>query len=345
MEWNNIHRSFRLNDISFNSVNELIKYSEISSKELSFFLKEWFSDEDFIKVNTSGSTGKPKTIFLKKEYVINSAKATDSFFGLSKNTNALLCLPTTYIAGKLMVVRALILGWHLDVVLTSLHPLNNVNKQYDFSAMTPMQVENSLYFLNTIKQLIVGGGVVSKSLEEKLQTLKTKVFATYGMTETITHIAVKKLNHKIYTPNYYQLLPGVEIYKDQRDCLVIKAPKITDDIIFTNDVVQLISDKQFNWLGRFDNVINSGGIKLQPEVIENKLSNVLTNRFFVTGFSDEYLGEKLVLIVEGKETKINFTKSNLTKYEVPKTIYFLDGFIETETGKVNRKQTKLLLEK
>jgi len=126
---------------------------------------------------------------------------------------------------------------------------------------------------------------------------------------------------------------------------VIKAPKITDDIIFTNDVVQLISDKQFNWLGRFDNVINSGGIKLQPEVIENKLSNVLTNRFFVTGFSDEYLGEKLVLIVEGKETKINFTKSNLTKYEVPKTIYFLDGFIETETGKVNRKQTKLLLEK
>ena len=345
MEWNNIHRSFRLNDISFNSVNELIKYSEISSKELSFFLKEWFSDEDFIKVNTSGSTGKPKTIFLKKEYVINSAKATGSFFGLSKNTNALLCLPTTYISGKLMVVRALTLGWHLDVVLPSLHPLNNVNKQYDFSAMTPMQVENSFYNLNTIKQLIVGGGVVSKSLEEKLQTLKTKVFATYGMTETITHIAVKKLNHKIYTPNYYQLLPGVEIYKDQRDCLVIKAPKITDDIIFTNDVVQLISDKQFNWLGRFDNVINSGGIKLQPEVIENKLSNVLTNRFFVTGFPDEYLGEKLVLIIEGKETKINFTKSNLTKYEVPKTIYFLDKFIETETGKVNRKQTKLLLEK
>ena len=244
-----------------------------------------------------------------------------------------------------MVVRALTLGWHLDVVLPSLHPLNNVNKQYDFSAMTPMQVENSFYNLNTIKQLIVGGGVVSKSLEEKLQTLKTKVFATYGMTETITHIAVKKLNHKIYTPNYYQLLPGVEIYKDQRDCLVIKAPKITDDIIFTNDVVQLISDKQFNWLGRFDNVINSGGIKLQPEVIENKLSNVLTNRFFVTGFPDEYLGEKLVLIIEGKETKINFTKSNLTKYEVPKTIYFLDKFIETETGKVNRKQTKLLLEK
>jgi O-succinylbenzoic acid--CoA ligase len=126
---------------------------------------------------------------------------------------------------------------------------------------------------------------------------------------------------------------------------VIKAPKITDDIIFTNDVVQLISDKQFNWLGRFDNVINSGGIKLQPEVIENKLSNVLTNRFFVNGFPDEYLGEKLVLIIEGKETKINFTKSNLTKYEVPKTIYFLDKFIETETGKVNRKQTKLLLEK
>lgn len=345
MEWNNIHKSFRLNNILFNSVNELIKYSEINFKEISFFLKEWFSDEDFIKVNTSGSTGKPKTIFLKKEYVINSAKATGSFFGLSKNTKALLCLPTTYIAGKLMVVRALTLGWHLDVIFPSLHPLNNATNQYDFSAMTPMQVENSFYNLNTIKQLIVGGGAVSKSLEEKLQILKTKVFATYGMTETITHIAVKKLNHKIYTPNYYQLLPDVTIYKDQRDCLVIKAPKITEDIIFTNDVVQLISDKQFNWLGRFDNVINSGGIKLQPEVIENKLSNVLTNRFFVTGFSDEYLGEKLVLIVEGKETKINFTKSNLTKYEVPKTIYFLDGFIETETGKVNRKQTKLLLEK
>ena len=142
MELNNFHKSFRLNNNSFNSVNELINYSETVSKELHFFLKDWFSTSHFIEVQTSGSTGTPKIIFLKKEFVINSAKATGNFLKLEKNTSALLCLPVQYIAGKLMVVRALALGWHLDFFEPLSNPLKNVNKQYDFSAMTPMQLEN-----------------------------------------------------------------------------------------------------------------------------------------------------------------------------------------------------------
>ena len=264
MELNNFHKSFRLNNNSFNSVNELINYSETVSKELHFFLKDWFSISHFIEVQTSGSTGTPKTIFLKKEFVINSAKATGTFLKLEKNTSALLCLPVQYIAGKLMVVRALTLGWHLDFFEPSSNPLKNVNKQYDFSAMTPMQLENSLSKINLIKKLIVGGGAVSNQLKEKLKNISTKVFATYGMTETITHIALKQLNHLEVQPNFYTLLPNVTIYKDQKNCLVINAPKISESIIFTNDVVDLVATNQFEWLGRFDNVINSGGIKLHP---------------------------------------------------------------------------------
>ena len=345
MELNNFHKSFRLNNNSFNSVNELINYSETISKELYFFLNDWFSTSQFIEVQTSGSTGTPKTIFLKKEFVINSAKATGNFLKLEKNTSALLCLPVQYIAGKLMVVRALTLGWHLDFFVPSLSPLKNVNKQYDFSAMTPMQLENSLSKINLIKKLIVGGVAVSNQLNEKLKNISTKVFATYGMTETITHIALKQLNHLEVQPNFYTLLPNVTIYKDQKNCLVINAPKISESIIFTNDVVDLVATNQFEWLGRFDNVINSGGIKLHPEIIEEKLSATINSRFFVAGVPDNYLGEKLILLVEGTERKIDLKGTSLTKFETPKNIYFVENFSETATGKINRIETIFQLKK
>lgn len=332
----NIHKSFRLNNTSFNSVNELIVFSESISKELHLFLKDWFSDSKFITVQTSGSTGKPKTILLKKEFVINSAKATGSFLKLDKNTSALLCLPVAYIAGKLMVVRSLTLGWHLDFFEPTSNPLKDINKQYDFSAMTPMQVEASITYIHCIKKLIIGGGAVSNQLKEKLQEVSTQVFATYGMTETITHIALKQLNHLSVKPSFYTLLPDINIYKDQRNCLVIKAPKISDAIIFTNDVVDLVATNQFEWLGRFDNIINSGGIKLQPEAIEEKLKNIIDSRFFVAGLPDNTLGEKLVLVVEGKNQKIDFKKTILTKFEIPKEVFFIETFIETPTGKINR---------
>jgi O-succinylbenzoic acid--CoA ligase len=182
-------------------------------------------------------------------------------------------------------------------------------------------------------------------LQEKLQTVSTVVFATYGMTETITHIAAKKLNHvaslqgEMTKQSFYQTLPNITIYKDDRNCLVIDAPKVTENILFTNDVVQLISDRQFEWLGRFDNVINSGGIKLHPEKIEEKFTEIIVNRFFVAGMPDEKLGEKLVLIVEGNAQEINYESIELSKFEVPKEIYFVKNFAATDSGKIQRKKT------
>ncbi|QTE22645.1 AMP-binding protein [Polaribacter cellanae] len=363
MVQNKLHKSFQLNGNSFSNVDELIVYAQNFSKELYPFLKEWFSNKNFITVQTSGSTGTPKTIQLQKEYVVNSALATGNYFSLPKNTTALLCLPIEYIAGKLMLVRAITLGWYLDSMQPNSNPLKKVSKEYDFSAMVPLQVENSMENLHQIKKLIVGGGVVSNQLQNKLQKVSTKVFATYGMTETITHIAVKKLNDnqnekqmspRAHSRGYFSVLPNVTIYKDERNCLVIEAPKVSREIIFTNDIVHLISDTQFEWLGRFDNVINSGGIKLHPEKIEEKLSEIIENRFFVAGIADEKLGEKLVLIVElGSfkaskfqvllESKIeNLTV--LSKFEIPKEIYFTKKFVETETGKIQRSKTLLKIQ-
>lgn len=339
-----VHKNFQLNSKSFSSVDEILEYSKSISTEIHGFFLDWFSDEKTIIVQTSGSTGIPKSIQLKKELMINSAETTGDFFNLQENITALSCLPTEYIAGKMMLIRALTLGWNLDIIEPNSNPLEKVNKQYDFSAMVPLQLENSLSNIGLIKKVIVGGGAVSSSLQEKLQNISTQIFATYGMTETITHITIKKLNHiKIY-PNFYQTLPNVTIYKDERNCLVIDAPKVADQIIFTNDVVRLISDTQFEWLGRFDNVINSGGIKLHPEKIEEKLSKIISNRFFVTGIKDEKLGEKLILIVEGKQQEIYLQNAQLSKFEIPKEIYFIDQFIETKTGKIQRTKTMNLLQ-
>ncbi len=333
------HKSFQLNGYSFASVDELLLYASGFSDEIHLFLKSWFSVDKSISVQTSGSTGTPKLIVLKKEFIVNSAKATGLYFDLQENTTALLCLPLKYIAGKLMLIRAITLGWKLDIIESCSHPLEKVDKHYNFSAMVPLQLENSLSKIHLIKKIIVGGGVVSKGLESKLQHVSTDVFATYGMTETITHIAVKKLNKIIRLPNFYQVLPNVHIYRDDRNCLVVDAPKVSEKLVVTNDVVQLISDTHFEWLGRFDNIINSGGIKLQPEKIEIKLSKFIDRRFFVIGVPDEKFGQKLVLIIEGNQYEINFKSSDLSKFENPKEIYFVAEFIETQTGKIQRLET------
>ena len=348
---NSFHKSFQINGISFDSVEEILAHVSQISAEMHEFLSDWFSNEKTILVKTSGSTGIPKTIALQKEFMINSAIATATYFNLPQKTTALLCLPITYIAGKMMLIRAITLGWHLDIVEASSNPLEKISKSFDFSAMIPLQLENSLQHLHLIKKLIVGGGAVSQQLQEKIQTIDCKVFATYGMTETITHIAIKKLNHTQISPTFFEVLPNVSIYKDHRDCLVIEAKNLSEKVLFTNDVVQLISKNQFEWLGRFDNVINSGGVKLYPEKVEEKLSKVIESRFFMTGIPDEKLGQRLILILEkstNKKTNLALkeelfskirTLNILSRFEIPKEIYFLDNFIETSSGKIQRNQT------
>lgn len=338
------HIDFTLQGKSFSNTVALLSFTkEHSSPVLHEFLEEWFSDSEYVIVKTSGSTGKPKPISLKKTHMRNSAKATGEFFKTKETTTALCCLPLEYIAGKMMVIRALTLGWHLDIIRPSMHPLESIEKTYDFSAMVPLQLQNSLEKIHLIKELIVGGGVVSYELEQQLQKINTKVYATYGMTETITHIAVKPLNSTEEENVCYRTLPKVSLRTDDRNCLIIHAPEVSSEEVHTNDIVELISENEFEWKGRYDNVINSGGIKLHPEEIERKLSPYISSRFFVIGIPDAQLGEKLILVVEGDSDPGISEKvqsiGELTKYERPKEVFFVSQFIETETKKVQRAKT------
>jgi o-succinylbenzoate---CoA ligase len=340
---NIINKRFSLNGNIFKNKQDLLAYAKTFNNDIYVFLSDWFNSCDFIVVKTSGSTGKPKNIRIKKTHMINSALATGHFFGLGENTKALLCLSPNFIAGKMMLVRALVLGWQLDVVKPCSHPLDISDKHYDFCAMVPMQAQNALTHLNRIKTLIIGGATVSDTLIKKIQLLKTKVYATYGMTETITHIALKLLNGN--SENSYQVLPNVYISQDNRGCLVIEASKISDSKIITNDLVEIIDDKHFNWLGRFDNIINSGGVKISPEVVEKKLTAVLPFRFFITGLSDKSLGQKVALICEGQPRDLKKIKLEkyLSKYEIPKQFIFIAHFVETQNKKINRKKTLKLV--
>lgn len=340
-----MHPSFKINNTSFTEqsfisfIDSLLTSDEVYLKDIGLFLNEWINDKDYIVVNTSGSTGTPKEIKLLKEHMKNSAVATGEFFKLKENSTALLCLSATYIAGKMMLVRAMTLGWNIHLVPPTSSPLKN-DTIYDFAAMVPMQVKNSLNRLQNIKQLIIGGAPVSQNLQEQLYKVATQCYVTYGMTETCTHIAIKSLD--VDAKDVYNVLPNVTITKDDRGCLVISATTISDETIITNDVVKLVSKTQFQWLGRFDSVINSGGVKLFPEQIEKKLSQLITSRFFIAGIPDETLGEQVVLVIE-TDSEFELDKkvlSNLLlKYEIPKAIFFVKKFKVTPTGKVHRSNT------
>ncbi len=350
-----IHPDFKLNKLHLNNADlgrvayNFIKEEEPYKGDIGDFILDWLKPLAYLEVQTSGSTGKPQKIKIKKEHMINSALATGKFFKLPENTTALMCLPARYIAGKMMMVRAMVLGWELDLVPPSSTPLDQVFKTYDFCAMTPFQLDNSLGRLHLIKKLIVGGGAISPKLQLMVRELNTKVYETFGMTETVSHIAARRINPKKKKKKLipFKVFPNVNISQDEKCCLVIKAPQIAEGDIVTNDVVEIITYKKFIWKGRIDNVINSGGIKLFPEEIERKLNKVIDYRFFVTGLPDEALGEKLVLFVEAGfseellaelQKKVRSLKS-LDKYEIPKKIYLVQKFEETPNGKLHRENT------
>ncbi|MFD2587161.1 AMP-binding protein [Croceitalea marina] len=343
-----IHPKFKLNGESY-SVQELkeVAYSLVKEGKpfevsIGNFLLNWLSTSKTLTVSTSGSTGTAKQIQLQKTQMVNSALATGSLFNLKAGNSALLCLPCNFIAGKMMLVRAMVLGLEMDSVEPSSNPLREVIKTYDFGAMIPLQAQNSLKKLQLIDKLILGGTPLNQKLRNQLSPLNTSIYETYGMTETITHIAVRKLE-----ADKFVTLPDVTVVQDSRECLVINAPKILTEEVITNDVVELISNTEFKWLGRYDTVINSGGIKLIPEQIELKLSKIIDNRFFVAGIPDETLGEKLVLVVESSEIstlaeKLKFVEG-LSKFELPKAIYFIPEFKETKNGKLHRSKTMKLI--
>ncbi|WP_298121202.1 AMP-binding protein [Flavobacterium sp.] len=340
--YENVHNSFKLNGFHLNKEDlcrvaySFIKEGEDWEKPVGDFLLDWFDGKTYIEMKTSGSTGTPKTIRVEKQAMVNSALATGDFFGLNSGNKALQCLPVKYVAGKMMLIRSIILGLDLDYVAPSSHPMENLEESYDFAAMVPMQAQNSLKELKNVKKLIVGGARISKGLEKDLMKLPTDVYETYGMTETITHIAAKKVGEKVFT-----VLPKVTISYDERNCLVIHAPNIiAEDTVVTNDLVELVNENQFLFLGRIDNIINSGGVKIMPEQVEKKLDGKIDRRFFIASKEDTELGEKVVLVVEGTSFDIDkVIFEELDKYERPKEIVFVNNFKETENGKVLRKES------
>lgn len=344
--YRNIHNFFKFNGVHFDSnglriaAYYLIKEGNEYEKSIGDFLLDWFDDNPYIDLQTSGTTGTPKIIRKNKQALVNSALATGDFFKLKPGDTALCCLPVQFIAGKMMLVRSFILGLEIDFVAPNSNPLENVNKKYDFVAMVPLQVQNSLNELHKVKKLIIGGAKMANSLENKLLNVSTKVYETYGMTETITHIAAKKIGERVFS-----ILPNVSISQNENDCLVIDAPQLSDERLITNDLVELINDHQFVLLGRIDNVVNSGGVKLIPEKIEEKLADAIAARFFVGGIPDADLGEKLVLVIEGEKQVLDdsiFTV--LDKYEKPKAVFFVPEFEITESGKIKRKAILKALE-
>lgn len=316
-------------------------------KKIKKILEEWFSNTEMVKIQTSGSTGTPKVFEIEKNRMIHSAIMTCNFLGLKEGNTALLCLPVEYISGKMMIVRSMERKLKLIIADPSLKPLENLQSEIDFCAMTPLQVENSLDRIHLIRNLIIGGAAVSESLKKRVLGFMTHIYETYGMSETLSHIALRQITPQ--PEDYFNVFENISISTDERGCLKIFAPDLNAEIIQTNDLVEIKNEKQFRFLGRVDNVINSGGAKIFPEQLEGLIKREIPNEAVISGIEDESLGQKLILIIEGEESEdlikkvleIQFEKS----FHRPKEIIFIDKIPRTPNGKVNRRELLDLITK
>lgn len=317
-------------------------------RELYTFLKEWFSPSDFIEAQTSGSTGTPQIIRLPKTTMQQSARRTIEYFRLQAGNRILLSLPCRFIAGKMMVVRAIIGQMDLITVDPSTDFELLRNNTFDFGAMVSNQVFKLLEsvsgkeMLENIRNLLIGGSAIPANLEAQISQLKSRVVSTYGMTETASHIAIRELSGEKRSDIYY-CLPGISVSIGENDCLQIHVAEWNEPLQ-TNDIAEILSPASFRILGRADDVIISGGIKYRPEMIEKKLKSAIPGRFVISSIPDEMLGEKVVLVIEGEPADIEINQQKLAKllspFERPKAIYFIDKFPETQNGKLKRNEIK-----
>ena len=311
------------------------------------FLAEWNNDSPYVHVQTSGSTGTPKPMLVEKQRMLNSARITCDFLGLREGDTALLCMSLDYIAGKMMVVRSVERGLKLISVPPSGHPLNIKHSRIDFAAMVPMQVYNSLQVpeecerLKQIRHLIIGGGAIDDALAAVLKTFPNHVWSTYGMTETLSHIALRRLNGPDAS-DYYTPFPSVKVSLSDDGCLIIDAPLVCAERLVTNDIAELSGDR-FRILGRKDNVICSGGIKIQIETVERQLRPHLQVPFLITKRPDAKFGEAVVLLTEGAVDEARAVCEHiLPKYHHPRIYLHVDQIPLTETGKPARQQAEQL---
>ena len=326
-------------------VNYLTKNSELIA-EVEDFIQNWNDESDCIFTNTSGSTGNPKQIKIQKNKMIESAKMTCDYLSIQKGEIAVLCLSPNTIAGKMMIVRSIVKGLNLFVVDISSNPFESIDFQVDFIAMVPLQLEKTLELhpnnLRQVRNCIIGGGDISLRLKNQLVEKEVTIYHTFGMTETISHVAMRKVGKN--SESYFHAI-GSNYFTAEDDCLVVHSPLLNTLSLKTNDVIQLIDNKTFEWKGRADFVINSGGVKIHPELLEEKLSKFIETPFFITDKKDELYGQIVVLMIESDSQFVLDVqiKEVLSKYEFPKEVYFLKEFIRTDSGKINRLKTKELV--
>lgn len=346
---------------------------------LSEFLDEWYDKKEYILVHTSGSTGIPKPLWVAKERMRASARITCDFLALQPGNKALLCMPLDFIAGKMMVVRALERNLQLVEVAPSGNPLRTINGSIDFAAMVPMQVYNSLQVeqekekLRSIKQLIIGGGSIDARLEKELYTFPHAVWSTYGMTETLSHIALRRLNGE-EADSWYTPLPHVQIDVNEEGCLVVNAPLLCDERLETHDIVEIKDEpiynkvedqsiivRKFKILGRKDNVIDSGGIKIHIEKLEEQLRAHIACPFLITKKKDEKYGEMVVMLYQHSEKEYisieeaekdiysqrlkSICESVLSPYQVPRLFLCVEVLPLTSAGKPKRAEAVSIAER
>ena len=346
---------------------------------LNDFLSSWHNGEERLTVHTSGSTGAPKALLVEKRRMAASARITCDFLGLEPGGRALLCLPLDYIAGKMMVVRALTRGLLLLAVKPSGHPLREIDTEgggswrdlaakpsghplrdidteeggiwCDLAAMVPMQVHHSLQTAEEkaklwgIRHLIIGGGAIDDELEKQLKDHPHAVWSTYGMTETLSHIALRRLNGP-EASSWYTPFEGVAIRQNEDGCLVIDAPEVAESTLVTHDIVEIADDgRRFKVLGRKDNVICSGGIKIQIEEVERLLRPHLTAPFLVSKRPDKVLGEAVALLTEATDLAAieGICRTVLPPYWRPRHYQHTGHLPLTETGKPARAEAERII--
>jgi o-succinylbenzoate---CoA ligase len=317
--------------------------------ELFSFLVDWFNDSEEMTVQTSGSTGEPKPIRVRKSQMMDSARSTCELLSLKPRDSALLCVSISFIAGKMMVVRALVADLDLYLVLPNGYPLQHADRNYRFAAMVPMQIFNSLQIaeerehLRRIGVVLIGGGSISSKLENALVDFPNAIYATYGMAETLSHIALRRINGS-EASEYYTPLPNTKISLNEDGCLIIDAPMVNDYLLITNDRAEIRADGTFRILGRQDNVIITGGMKVQAEVLEEFLNDFIDQPFAVTSIPDDKFGEIIVLAVEGSINEALLAQTlhaeNLPSHQFPKKIVQLEVLPRTESGKINRSELR-----
>lgn len=348
-------RGFHLNGryIDWKDIATARAESAFETQTLQFIL-EWQTGQKHFMLQTSGSTGLPKTLRVTREQLVASARQTIEALHLTARDVALCCLSTGFIAGKMMLVRAMMADMTLYANDPAASPLSSLDIQPTFTAVVPLQLGTMIPALgnnSSFRAILVGGAPLPSPLRQELKQVQVPVYETYGMTETVSHIALKRISGQA-PDTLFRILPGIEIDQDQDKCLRIKGKVTGDQWISTRDIVAL-HPQGFEWLGRLDHVINTGGIKIHPERVETEIAEALEplglrNRFLLTSLPDDRLGQRLLLLIEGdpkigKEELMEKLKSRLSKYHCPKEILYLPQFAETDSGKIQRQKTRELI--